>query len=178
MFEQILGLPAHPLLLHATVVFVPLLAIGSIIYAIVPGLRRRIWWLVGLLALAGAGSAFLTRMSGVAFKARLMRHGISGPTLAKITQHQNFGDATMWSAISLGAVTLALLVVAPGWGARNAAASTGADGPTVAVANRRNTGVLVLSIILALATVGLAGASLYYVFKTGDSGARIVWSGS
>jgi len=42
VFEQLLGLPAHPLLLHATVVFVPLLALGTIAYAVVPRLRRRV----------------------------------------------------------------------------------------------------------------------------------------
>ena len=52
MFDRISGLPAHPLIVHAAVVLVPLLALGAIVYAVVPPLRKHFRWAVGLLAIA------------------------------------------------------------------------------------------------------------------------------
>ena len=213
MFEQVLGLPAHPLLLHAAVVFIPLLGIGAIAYALVPFLRSHIWWAVGLLAVVGAACSFVTRESGFAFRDRLVAKGASGDLLARIDQHGSYGNKTMLFTIALGVVTLALIAATPGWrrGSRAAhrvaagrvaehrvaerrvaepALSTvgvGADltGPPPAdtpaerpVAAGGGVGGRLLRVVLAVATVVLAGFSLYYVFKTGDSGARIVWSGS
>ncbi len=43
MFNQILGLPAHPLLIHAAVVFVPLQIVAAIVY----GLARLVIHLIG-----------------------------------------------------------------------------------------------------------------------------------
>lgn len=170
MFEQLLGLPAHPLLLHATVVFVPLLALGTIAYAVVPRLRRRIRWEVGLLALVGAGSVVATRLSGDAFKARSIRKGqVSPQGLAQINQHQSSGVTTMWVVLALAAVALVLLyLVGP-------AGRTAAGDGTVAAAQPAV--LRILGIVVAVAAVGLAIASLYYVYRTGDLGARIVWSG-
>ena len=42
MFDQINGLPVHVLVLHAAVVFVPLLALGAIVYALVGPWRPKI----------------------------------------------------------------------------------------------------------------------------------------
>ena len=36
MFEEFAGIPAHPLLVHAAVVFVPLLALAAVAYAFLP----------------------------------------------------------------------------------------------------------------------------------------------
>ena len=44
MFDQINGLPVHVLVLHAAVVFVPLLALGAVVYALVPRWRPRMGW--------------------------------------------------------------------------------------------------------------------------------------
>ena len=43
MFKEILGLPAHVLVVHAVVVLVPLLAVcGASSYAVWPGFRARL----------------------------------------------------------------------------------------------------------------------------------------
>ena len=65
MFEEFQGIPAHPLLLHAAVVFVPLLALATIAYAFVPFVRPHTRVVLGLLAagrwLLRRGSATLPR---------------------------------------------------------------------------------------------------------------------
>lgn len=168
MFETVLGLPAHPLLVHATVVFVPLLALGAAIYAVAPFLRARIRWVVVLLGLAGPATAWLAKLSGDAFRRRQAAHGVGAEMLAKIDQHKSFGDATFWAAIALGAVTLVLVLVT-----MDRLPMRRASGASVAAAPAMR----IVRIVLIVATVGLAVASGYYVFKTGESGARMEWSG-
>ncbi len=166
MFEQVLGIPAHPLLLHAAVVFIPLLALGAIAYAVVPALRARIRWEVALLAVVGAGSAVLTKLSGDAFFRRMHRlNQVSGSYQTKISQHQSLGTITMWVTIALAVVTLLLVfLLAPA--RRDGAATTARLGAP-----------RLLNVLLGVVAVGLSAASLYYVFRTGDLGAHIVWQG-
>jgi hypothetical protein len=163
VFEQIAGLPAHPLLVHAAVVFVPLLALGSVLYALFARLRYRLRWPVGLLALAGAGAVVAAHQSGEAFRQRLVTKNLASPEiLAKLVEHKQFGDATMWATLGLAVATLVFVLAVPG-------RPPGFEGP--------RPGGLILQVIFAIVLIGLSGASVYYVIRTGDSGARIVWKG-
>ena len=58
MFDQINGLPVHALVLHAAVIFVPLLALGAIVYALVAPWRSKIGWAVLLLGIVATISTF------------------------------------------------------------------------------------------------------------------------
>ena len=60
--EVIHGLPVHALVLHVAVVFVPLLALGAIVYAVVPGWRPRIGWAVAILAVIALLAATVPAM--------------------------------------------------------------------------------------------------------------------
>jgi glucan phosphoethanolaminetransferase (alkaline phosphatase superfamily) len=158
VFETVLGIPAHPLLIHAAVVFVPLLVVGAIVYPLVPRVRDRIRWALLALAVIAPLSALAAMLSGQAFKARLHRNGrITPEFIPKIDQHQAYGTRTFYWTLGLGLATLVLIGYA--WRAK--------DRPlpkwywTVGSA---------LTIVVG-AVVG------YYVFKTGDTGAHIVWSG-
>jgi uncharacterized membrane protein YhaH (DUF805 family) len=172
VFEEFMGVPLHPLLIHAAVVFVPLLVVASIAYAVVPFVRAYTFWAVALLALAAPGAALLAKLSGDAFRSRLIARNLVSPEiLGKVTQHQQFGNMTLWTTIGLGVITLVLVVlVRP---RRRGMAGTGRSGPAasrVAVPSA-------VAVVLAVLTVGAALASLYYVLRTGDSGAKMVWSG-
>jgi hypothetical protein len=173
MFEEIMDLPAHPLLVHAAVVFVPLLALGSVLYAIFPPVRARINWAVALVALAAAGSAVLARLSGDAFRARLQRANAE-PALTSINAHKQFGDYTMWAVLALAIVTLLLVWATPVRRRRDPDYDEDYD-----YSERRSggAGAAFLQVVLAIVVAGLAAASVYYVFRTGDSGARMVWEG-
>ncbi len=47
MFDTIAGLPVHPLVIHAVVVLLPLMALLTIVAAVRKGLRERFaWWVV------------------------------------------------------------------------------------------------------------------------------------
>jgi len=162
-----MGIPTHPLLIHAAVVFVPLLAVLAIAYAFVPFVRPHVRWVVGLLALATPVTALLAKLSGDAFFARLnSRNAVTPDFLPKLEDHRNFGTMTLYAAIALAVVTLALVFrVAPRVAATTAAGGAGAGSSRVA------------SMVLGLLVLVAAAVSLYYVIRTGDSGGRAVWTG-
>ncbi len=160
MFWEIRGIPAHPLLLHAAVVFIPLLALGSITYTALPFLRSKIRWAVGLLAIVAPLSALVTKLSGDALRQQLVDNGgAGGDFLVKIDNHRAFGNITLWVTIALGVVVLVLLVFTT----------------RVFTGTERLRAHYVVLTILGIATVGLALASLYYVFQAGDAGAHLKW---
>lgn len=166
MFEEFLGVPAHPLLVHAAVVFVPLLAILTIAYSFIPFVRAHIRWTLGLLAVVTPVAALLAKLSGDAFLARLDAAGrITAGFYPTLETHQRLGALTLYATLALALVTLTLVVVI---GPRVAAAST------ARVSGSRR----VLSLALKALALVTAAISLYYVIRTGDSGAKAVWSGS
>jgi len=166
MLEEFMGLPAHPLLLHAAVIFIPLLALLAVAYALVPVIRPHVRWVLGVLALVTPVAALLTKLSGDAFFRRMQERGTVTPDFVPVIQnHQDLGTMTLVVTIVLGLVSLALAYfVAP----RAAAMVTTAGG-----AGTSRTASLVLGALAVLA----AAVSLYYVVRTGDSGAKAVWTG-
>ncbi|MEH1031290.1 hypothetical protein Q3V37_24580 [Micromonospora profundi] len=163
MFEEFMGLPAHPLVLHAAVVFVPLLALLTVGYAFVPPIRPHTRWVLGLLAVGAPLSALLAKLSGDAFFDRMRSaNRVTPEFLPKLEAHQEFGDFTLWASIGLAIVALALVrFVAP----RTAEGS--AD-------TRQGRALTVALQVLSLVAAGVA---VYYVIRTGDSGAKAVWEG-
>jgi hypothetical protein len=165
VFEEFMGIPAHPLLIHAAVVFVPLLALAAVGYVLLPFLRPHIRLVMAGLAVVAPVSALLAKLSGEAFFDRLRERGrVTEGFIPVIERHQDFGTMTMWAAIALGVVTLALAYVV---GPTGAAART-AGGPG---------GTRVVSVALSVLSVVAAAVALYYVIRTGDSGAKAVWEG-
>lgn len=156
MVEEIAGLPAHPLLVHAAVVFIPLLAVVGVVYALVPKVRARIGWAAVLLAVGAPLAALVARQSGQELEKRLVAANYGQEILAQVDDHQGYGDLTLWFSLGLGAATLLLVFVtssrarrAPSW----------------------------LAWVLSAVVIVLAGFTGYYVYKTGDTGANAVWSG-
>ena len=154
MFDQIHGLPVHALVLHVAVVFVPLLALGAIVYAVAPRLRPRIGWAVAILAVVTPITCFVTKESGEKLYDRTIANGMKGKALDELNKHMSFGTDTFWWVLALGVVTLIMLVLT--WGSRSLPMIASAAGSVVMV---------VLAVI--------AG---YYVYRTGDSGATVVWN--
>jgi hypothetical protein len=163
VFQYILGVPAHPLLVHFAVVFVVLLVAGSAAYALVPPLRRRIGWAVGLLAVAGPVAAWFATESGEQLQKLVVAQGYPQEFLTQIDEHVRFGNLTEYFSLGLAAAVLLLILVSTAVGNR----------PAVEGESRR--GSLLATVGLAIAVVVLAGFTGYYVFKTGDTGAHLRW---
>jgi hypothetical protein len=159
VFDQINGLPVHALVLHAAVIFVPLLALVAIVYAVVPRWRTKVGWAAVLLSIAAPVTAWVATESGEALRDRLVASGLKGEPLAAIDDHMGYGNLTFYFSLGLGVVTLLMVFLT----------LRRSDRPLPRAAS------LGLSVIM----VALAAISGYYVIRTGDSGAQAVWgSGS
>ena len=154
MFDQISGLPVHVLVVHAAVVFVPLLALGAIAYALVARWREKIGWAVIALAIVAPICTLVSKLSGEKLYDRLVAQGLKGPGKEMLDDHMGFGTRTFWFTLALGVVTLVMVLL-----------------------TLRKSGSLprAASLGLAVIMVALAAISGYYVFRTGDSGAHVVW---
>ena len=109
------------------------------------------------------------RLSGGEYKAYWESHGASGEYLAHINTHQAYGNTLSLVATGLGLVMLAMVLfvfplhIGP----------TGVPlhiGPTGTPSKSVNA---VLSISTVVVVVALGAVTAYYVFKTGDAGARV-----
>ncbi|MEE6311685.1 hypothetical protein V1634_33155 [Plantactinospora veratri] len=183
MLEEFMGIPAHPFLVHAAVVFVPLLALTAVGYAFLPFVRPHLRWVLGLLAVATPLAALMAKLSGDRFLARLeSRNRVSPEYVPRLAEHQDLGTNTLYATLVLGVLALALVflvkprVAAPPVTAGAAGADGGADGEdgTAAVTAK---GSPVLTLVLGVLCLAAAGITLYYVFRTGDTGAQAVWQG-
>lgn len=61
---EIMGLPLHPLVVHAVVVLVPLAALGGIVISAWGAARKRYGWLTVAFAAAAAGSTLVAQQAG------------------------------------------------------------------------------------------------------------------
>lgn len=181
MFDQINGLPVHVLVLHAAVIFVPLLALGALVYAVVPRWRSKIGWAVALLAVIAPLSTLVAKLSGTQLYNRLIDQGLSGRGKEILDDHMSFGTTTWWLSLALGVVSLVMvgLTVRTRTPERSMVGATagGSGGATlVGEAEARTTAVPKgVEIVLAIAMVVLAALAGYYVYRTGDAGATAVW---
>jgi formate hydrogenlyase subunit 3/multisubunit Na+/H+ antiporter MnhD subunit len=159
MFEELMGLPAHPLIVHVAVVFGPLLVASVIVYGVIPPLRKHLGWVVILLSIAGPFGLWFARWSGEALERRQIAAGAQGEMLQEFAVHQNFGNlASLWGT-ALGVLGIATVLVC-----------------TSAARRPATTGSRALIYGLVAVSVVVAAFTGYYVFETGHSGASMVWS--
>lgn len=109
MPDEIVGIPLHPLLVHAVVVFIPLAALGSIAVALVPRWRKP----YGPLVVAASALSLLlvpfTTDSGEKLRDSLQ---LGGPVLEKIEEHQVMGERVIWAVLPMFVFNLATLLMA------------------------------------------------------------------
>lgn len=145
---EINGLPLHPLVVHAAVVFGPLAALGAITYAVVPRWRDRLRWPMLVLVLVATGAIWTAYFTGVSFRAS--KEFFSQPPLAaKIDRHAHFAGILRWVTTGLAVVA----VLAAWLHAREGAVRW----------------------VLSAGLVVMGVATLVYVALTGDAGAQSVW---
>ncbi|MFC7545150.1 DUF2231 domain-containing protein [Plantactinospora sp. GCM10030261] len=158
MFREIQGLPAHALLVHAAVALVPMLILAAVAYALVPRFRSKVGWLAGLLSVAAVAAVYVAKESGEQLEAVLVAKNYPPEILGQVTEHAALADLLFWWTLGLAAATLLLLLITSGYRRVRAL-------PTW------------LSWLLAAVVVVLAGVTGWYVYQTGDTGARAVWEG-
>jgi len=152
------GIPAHPLIVHAAVVLVPLGALFAAAYAIWPRRRWQTRTPAAVVAVAAALSVQLASMTGDQLKARLHED------TALIHTHEQYAgylQAAMW--------VLAAIMVIAWWALPH-------ENPLPDKDHRSGVRALAwpLTILLPLASLTV----LVLVVMTGDAGARAVWGNS
>lgn len=154
---EIAGLPLHPLLVHAVVVFVPLSALAAIALAVVPRWRWLLRWPTAAVTVVGAGLAWLATQSGEALLE-------SRPELeALVEEHEEYGELLV-----IVMAIFAVLVVISAWSLGGASPLTSGRGGQE---SRIPALEKVLPILLVLGAIGVAVVTVL----VGDSGARAVW---
>ncbi len=153
--DTIFGLPVHPLLVHATVVVLPLAALAVGLAALWPRFRSRA--AAAPLALSAVAVALvpLSVQSGEALSERV-------DETALVDTHRNLGDDMLVWAIGLAVASLLLY-----WLHRR---DRNPD-PTGASMTPRS-----LTLAVALIAVAAAVGSMIHVVRVGHSGSEAAWS--
>jgi hypothetical protein len=163
---RILGLPAHPLFVHAVVVLVPLCAIGVVLCALWPAARRRLSLTVLVLSVFIAAFVPFVQQSGEWLESQVGESAL-------VETHTGLGGGFLPYAIAL--VVGAAAVGALRWVEyRSEAMHEAKVGSSDGVSTRRvPVWMVVAVVVIALATSTLAG---YQIYLVGDSGAAAAWS--
>lgn len=138
-------LPAHPLVVHAPVVLIPLVAIGALFMAIRPRLSKRF----GVLVAVGSWVALVTSMA-----ARITGEDFAR-TVPISSEHVNYGNVQPIFAVVLAVAVTVLWLVDRG------------------IPGNRRRPLWVRA--WAVATVVAAVLSVWWTVLTGHSGAESVW---
>jgi len=158
---EINGLPAHVLVIHAVVVFVPLSALAALVYALLPRWRWASRWLtvgLGTIALGGVLTAYFT---GKNFKDRFAKNDINIPD--SLDRHAERAEVLLWLTI-----VYFVIVLAAAWGLGGPSALKSDRG-----ARGRHDPLIEWSLMAML--VVLALAEILMTIAVGDAGAESVW---
>ncbi len=147
---KITGLPLHPLVVHAAVVFAPLSALAALAYAFLGRYRDLLRWPTLVLAVVAVGSIWAAYLTGNNFFASDHFKGFSGEILDRIATHQSYARTLRWIATGFGIVTVAATYLHSRPGTQRT--------------------------VLHGLVVVLAVLTLVWTALTGDAGARAVWS--
>lgn len=148
------GVPLHPLLVHFAVVFIVLAVVLSITAVVWPAARRRLGFLVPLVALVATVLTPITTNAGEAL-ADTKKH--INPVLA---HHIDLGHEMIWWIAPLFVATLAF------WAVHDFR-----SGEEDELHGGRRIAGWVLSVVIVVLAVG----SAIWVYRIGDTGAQSVW---
>jgi len=169
------GLPAHPLFLHVPVILIPVATIGALVLVVRPRWfdPHGLW--LGLVTVIALGSVNLTMGAGDQLRADLHlgggATGFGGGAAALIARHAHAASILRVLTILF---TAAFLVTVAMYRTRSGH-STG-----IGLVDRILGGLRSLDssmVAVRLVTAVLALGCLYFVYHTGDLGAKAVWQG-
>jgi len=149
MFDTVLGLPVHALVVHAVVVLVPLSALGVVAISLVPRWRERYGVLVLLLSTAALVMVPVATQSGDRLEDRI---DASGVVARQIEEHREIAGLVLWPTLAMWVLAAVLVLL-----------------------TRQKRGGTAVRLVAGLAVVAalLAGAA---VVRAGHLGSTAVWS--
>jgi hypothetical protein len=147
--EELFGLPAHPLIVHAVVVLLPLAAVGALVCAAVPRARRPYAPLVFAAAVAALVSVILAQGSGEELEDKVDKSDL-------VHDHTELGEQVLPWAIAEVLVAGGVLALPYLEERRRAKPAT----------------MTAIAVVLAL---GLGAPAVVTVIRAGHSGAKAAW---
>jgi len=166
--DRLFGLPAHPLLLHAPVVLIPILAAATVALMVRPDWRERHGVVLAVLALASLAATVLAAGAGDALReARFAAFaGIPGGDAA-LNEHAELGEGlrNIMFAFTGGLIGIVILDTV----------SRRGEGPARLV---QLAGLLrhpTIDKIVRVGTVLVAALALVWVIRAGHTGAKLAW---
>lgn len=147
---EIMGLPLHPLVVHAVVILVPLAALGGIAISVWGAARKRYGWLTVAFAFAGAASTLVAQKAGEALAASLPQHS---PLLEA---HIAIGGQLLAWVIVLFVGTVAVMI-------------------SQRLIDQQQPRGRITLLVAAIVTVATALISVVQVARIGHAGAMAVW---
>jgi hypothetical protein len=153
MFERFGDLPLHVLVIHLTVVLLPVAALTGIVFALVPRWRRVLRWPALILGVGTVVCAFVAKESGEAFVEAV-------PTLQKAVElHAKRGDLLFWYCLIFAIVAVAAFLLLGG------------------IKGDKATRSRPLELLTQAAVVVIGVLVIWQTIRTGDAGAKAVWEG-
>lgn len=149
MFDTVLGLPVHALVVHAVVILVPLAATAVAVIAIVPRWRPTYGPLVLAVTTVALVLVPVATNSGQKLNDRIDAGGV---VAEQIADHKMWGERVLWPTLALWLLAVVL----------------------VYLTRKQRTG-RVLTVVAVLAVVA-AAATIGTVAITGHLGSKAVWS--
>jgi hypothetical protein len=149
--DTLFGLPAHPLIVHAAVVLLPVAAVGLIVVALVPKTRRHSAPVVFGIALAATVAVGLAQQSGESLEGQVTR-------TEQVEEHTEQGETVLPWAIAL-----------------TIASATVAAEPYFRDRLGRVSPKVVAGVLISASVITGVGAT-WTVIEVGHSGATSVWS--
>jgi hypothetical protein len=148
--EALFGLPAHPLLVHAVVVLLPIAAVGTVLCALLPRWRSPYGVLVLGAAVASLVTVLLAQGSGEELEDQVEETEL-------VEEHTEHGEQVLPWSVAEAAAAVAV-VGAPGF-------------------HRRRPGVSprALTSVLAVVALAVGAGAVYSVIEAGHSGSKAVW---
>ena len=147
---EIMGLPLHPLVVHAVVVLVPLAALGGIVISAWTAARKRYGWLTVAFAFAAASSTFVAQQAGEAFAETFPRKSEA------MQAHIDLGPSLLLWVIILFFGTASVVIAQR-------------------LIDRQNPQGRIALIVGGVITVVTAVISIVQVARIGHSGSAAVW---
>ena len=162
--NQLLGLPAHPLFVHVTVVAIPVAAVLVCVVAVFPRVPRLVK--ITAVVLGGLSVALVPLMesSGKALEERVTE-------TRAVERHAEMGETLLPWVVGLFIVIVAVLA-ADWWLRRPVSIGPGSQ----AAAGRLTVTGRILTIGLAVVAFAVAAATLVQTVRIGHSGAQATWS--
>lgn len=153
MFSTVFGLPAHPLVVHAVVVLVPLAALGGVVVAVWPAARAR----YARLALAVATLALISVPLATHTGEQLEPHIRPSPL---VERHTEMADGLL-PFMALLWLALAVLVGVQWYRG----------------AQRAGRWPSYVAVVAACVTIAAGAAACVQVVRIGHSGSEAAWHG-